>query len=116
MADERIFVVRKVANQLFAVENAIDQALADAADLAAALPRARTEAKLSAVMGQNVLDSAVDVIASLNTARRNIVEMHRHLDETKAQMGLRQVAFGGGMIKPIDMKATPLTVVKTEAA
>lgn len=104
MSEERIFVVRKVANQLFAVENAVDQALASAAGFAAALPEARTQAKLSAVVGQDVFDSAIAMVASLNEARRHMVEMHMRLDETKDQLGLRQVAFGHLYPKPNAVK------------
>lgn len=104
MSDEKIFIARKVANQLFALENTVEQALASAAGFVAGLPEARTQAKLSAVVGQDVFDSAIAMIASLNEARRHMVEMHMRLDETKDQLGLRQVAFGGLMDKPLSSR------------
>lgn len=100
MPDEKIFIARKVANQLFATEKDVDQALASAAGFVASLPEARAQAKLSAVVGQDVFDSAVAMIAALNEARRHMVEMHMRLDEAKDHLGLRQVAFGLGMPKP----------------
>lgn len=101
MSLEKIFIARKVANELFGVETSIEKALADTAQFTASLPEARAQAKIPAVVGQEVFDSALKAMAALTEARRHIVEMHGHLDETKNYLGLRTVAFGGGMPKPI---------------
>lgn len=98
--DERIFIAKKVASELFAVESAIEAALASTAMFAATLPEARVKAKLSATVGQGVFDSLVAAIASLNDARRHIVETHKGLDSTKDQLGMRTVAFGS-LSKPM---------------
>lgn len=92
--DERIFIAKKVANDLFAVESAIETALASTATFAAALPEARVRANLSATVGQEVFDSVIAAIAALNDARRHIVETHKGLDVTRTKMGMRTVAFG----------------------
>ncbi len=103
MSLEKIFIARKVANDLFGVETSIEKALADTAQFTASLPEARAQAKIPAVVGQEVFDSALKAMAALTEARRYIVEMHGHLDETKNYLGLRTVAFGAGMPKPIDL-------------
>ena len=94
MSDERIFIAKKVANQLFAVETAIEAALTAAAEFTASLPQARAQAKLSATVGQDVFDATLATLASLNDARRNIVAVHTGLDETRLRMGMRTVGFG----------------------
>lgn len=114
MTDARIFTVKTVAHKLFALEDAIDKALADAAQFTGSLPEARTQLKLSAVVGQDVFDSAAATIASLNEARRNVVEMHARLDAVKTSMGMRTVAFGGACNKPSSQSG--LSVVAQKAA
>lgn len=87
-------VAQRVADRLFAAENAIDIALTRAAELTAAMPQARAEARLPAMVGQIALDRAADAFSALVEARRRIVETHAHLDEARAQIGLREVDAG----------------------
>lgn len=87
-------VAQKVADRLFAVENAIDVALTRTAELNAAMPAARIEARLPALVGQAALDRAAATFAALVEARRRIVETHELLDQARAQIGLREVDAG----------------------
>lgn len=87
-------IAQKVADRLFAVESAIDEALTRAAELTAAMPQARTEARLPAMIGQDALDRATEAFVALVEARRRIVETHQSLDETREQIGLREVDAG----------------------
>lgn len=84
----------KVAESLFAAEEAIDMALAKVAELNGTLATARTEANLSAVVGQGAFETAASVFAALARARCDIVETHKRLSETKDQIGLRTVNVG----------------------
>jgi len=101
MLKERREAALQVAESLFAAERAIDVALASAAQLTAIMPTARTQANLSAVVGQGAIESAAEAFAALVRARQQIVATHQQLDETKVQIGLRTVAIGGGMEKPL---------------
>lgn len=94
-------VAQKVADRLFAVESAIDIALTRAAELTAAMPAARTEARLPAMIGQTALDRAAEAFTALVMARRRIVETHESLDEARAQIGLREVDTGDIKDKPM---------------
>jgi len=93
-------VAQRVADRLFAAENAIDIALTRAAELTAAMPQARTEARLPAMVGQMALDRAAEAFSALVEARRRIVETHAHLDEAREQIGLREVNSGDMVPKP----------------
>ena len=99
-------VAQKVADRLFAVESAIDIALTRAAELNAAMPMARAEARLPAMIGQNAFDHAAEAFTALVTARRRIVETHESLDQARAQIGLREVATGDSV--PKDGSFAPL--------
>jgi hypothetical protein len=94
MFKERRAAAMKVAESLFAAEEAIDAALARVAELNGTLATARMEAKLSAVVAQDAFDGAASTFAALSRARRDIVETHNKLSETKVQIGLRVMSVG----------------------
>jgi hypothetical protein len=100
MFKERRAAAMKVAESLFAAEEAIDAALARVAELNGTLATARMEAKLSAVVGQDAFERAASAFASLARARCDIVETHNRLSQTKIQIGLRTVSIGDGGPKP----------------
>ena len=100
MLTDRRNAATKVVASLYAAEDAIDLALARAAELNATLVTARADAKVSALMGQDAFEVAAAAFASLAKARGDIVEAHKRLSETKIQMGLRTVAIGDAVPKP----------------
>ena len=55
MRAQRQSIAKHVAERLFAAEEAIDIAAARIAELNAALPLARLDARLSAMIGQNAI-------------------------------------------------------------
>ena len=107
MLKDRRAAAMKVAESLFAAEDAIDQALARAAELNSTLVAARTEAKLSAIVGQDAFDGAAAAFAALARARADIVETHKRLSETKVQVGLREVSIGDVGKPPMTADARP---------
>jgi len=100
MPRTRQAVAQQVADRLFAVEAAIDIALTRAAELNAAMPQARAEARLPAMIGQEALVGASETFVALVEARRRIIGTHASLDEARAQIGLREVAAGDSVPKP----------------
>lgn len=116
MPRTRQAVAQKVADRLFALEDAIDLALTRAAELNASMPEARGEARLPAMIGQDALDRAAETFTSLVQARRRVVETHRSLDQARVQMGLKEVSTGDLVPKPQVFEpngqiAAPLRVV-----
>ena len=101
MLKERRDAATKVAERLFAAEEAIDAALARAAELNSTLATARIDARLSAVVGQEAFEVAAAAFASIAKARADIVETHRRLSETQVQIGLGAVAFGDNGKPPV---------------
>lgn len=94
MLRNRRLAAIKVAESLFAAEEAIDAALARAAELNGNMVTARNEANLSALVGQDAFEVSAAAFAALARARSDIVETHRRLSETQIQVGLRTVSFG----------------------
>lgn len=100
MLNKRRAAAMKVVQSLYAAEDAIDLALARAAELNGTLVTARAEAELSALVGQEAFEVAASAFAALARARGDIVEAHKRLSETKIQVGLRTVSFGDSVPKP----------------
>lgn len=94
MLKNRLTAATKVAQSLFAAEQAIDAALARAAELNGNMVTARTDAKLSALVGQDAFEVSAAAFAALARARCDIVETHKRLSEAKIQVGLRTIAVG----------------------
>jgi hypothetical protein len=92
----------KVVDSLYAAEDAIDAALARAAELNSTLVTARNEAKVSALVGQDAFEVAASAFAALAKARADMVETHKRLSEAKIQVGLRTVAVGDLVPKPAE--------------
>lgn len=104
---------QKVADRLFALEDAIDTALTRAAELNASMPEARGEARLPAMVGQDAFDRAAETFSALVQARRSVVATHRSLDEARTQIGLREVSTGDMVPKPNPAAAPPLAIAPT---
>ena len=100
MPRTRQIIAQKVADHLFALEEAIDVALTRAAELNASMPEARGNARLPAMVGQDALDRSAKAFSVLVKARRCVVETHKSLDEARVQIGLQEVNVGDLIPKP----------------
>ena len=92
---ERALVAQHVANQLFATENAIDQALADASALVGELVKARQELGVSTVFADGAFVQAVAAVSALSQARTAMVAAHAELNDAKLRVGIRTKMVGG---------------------
>ena len=90
----------QVGGLLHKLEMLIDEAVCCGAELTAALPRARVEAKLPAMVGQHSLDTLTEAVQSLVAARRQTIATHKHLDKVRELMGLPVISFGEEGPKP----------------
>ena len=109
----RLIIGEGLSARLHAAEAAIDQALADTAALAAALPAARLEAALAATAGQKVFDETAASLGALAAARSHMVRTHRALAALARRLGLEALAVGqldkpGDRPPPDDGDESPL--------
>jgi hypothetical protein len=117
MLQERRKAANEVAEKLFELEAAIDQALICAGQLAASIPQARMNAKLSAVIGQDAFDLVGESLTSLCAARGKTVAAHHALADAHEQMGLK--VYAGGMLWKAARAEDgngPLRLVEAQAA
>jgi len=100
MQNSNLNIARNVAKRLLEAEDAIDKAFACTAELAAFMPLARQDAKVSAECGQAAFEQITATMSMLSDARRRMIETHQALAETQQQAGLRERNFGGFVDKP----------------
>jgi hypothetical protein len=93
---EKALIAQRVANKLFATENAVDAAILEATQLLGGMIEARQQIGFSAVLGS---DAAAKIGAALNAlteARAAVVDAHNELAETKLRLGVRTKMEGTG--------------------
>ena len=112
----KIEIAKDVAARLFAVEDAIDGSLKQAARLIGTMVDARRDLKLAAEVGQGALARTAATISALTEARSEIINTHQALAETRDRLGLRTVALGA-LDKPDQPETTAvLAPTSTEPA
>lgn len=86
-----------VATQVRAVEDSIEAALMELAELQARMIRARTTAGVGIATGHEALEEVAAVLTGLVTARGRMGQAHAALVTARQQVpGLRTVSFGDG--------------------
>lgn len=113
MLQQRRMAAQQVADSLFESEAAIDAAITAVAKLAGVMPAVRSDARLSALIGQGALERAIEAMGELGSARRAIVETHKELSIAQRDIGLGAIAFGGAEEKPKEGPVAGLAVVQT---
>ena len=87
----------EVATQVRAVEDTIDAALTEIAELQARIMRANTVARVGFATVHPVLEELAAAVNGLVEARGSVVGCHSALAEAKGKVpGLRTVSFGEG--------------------
>ena len=87
----------EVATQVRAVEDTIDAALAEIAELQARIMRANSVARVGFGAVHPVLEELAAAVTGLVGARGSVVGCHSALSEAKSKVpGLRTVAWGDG--------------------
>lgn len=102
----------EVATQVRTVEDTIDSALAEIAELQARMVRVRTTAGIGVATGHQAFEQLAAAVQGLVTARGGMANCHAQLVDAKQQIpGLRTVAFGEPDECPPDIARVDLRVV-----
>lgn len=107
MRVKRKDIAQSVADRLFAAETALDLAAARIAELNAALPLARLDARLSATIGQEAVTSSAAAMVLVARTREEIVATHENLKRASEDMGLREVSYGDLFKAGVAQQRTP---------
>ncbi|MGE7206365.1 hypothetical protein ACQKJZ_11870 [Sphingomonas sp. NPDC019816] len=105
----------QVTRLLWKLENELDAAFSTVGELAMALPRARTEAKLSAVVGQHAFEQIGQAMLAIGNARGHTVQSHRILEKVGHMIGFDADEYGDNRPKPPEV-ATTVTAMPLRTA
>lgn len=94
MPKQRQLIAHSVAQCLFAAEEALDIAAARIAELNAALPLARLDARIGAAIGQDAISSSAAAVMLVARTRQEIVATHANLKQASDDIGLGALSYG----------------------
>ncbi len=115
MLKNRISALRLLAGKLLSTENAIDDAIINAAELTCASPRARRMANVSPLVDEKALALVGEAVAALHLARTKIAEAHHAYADIRDDLRLTPYATGD-LWKLANASASSMAVVQNEAA
>lgn len=102
----------EVATQVRAVEDAIEQALGEIAELQARMIRARATVGVATATGHEALEQLAKATLGLVSARGGMANCHSILKDTTQKVpGLRTIGFGEADECPKPQGAAPLRIV-----
>lgn len=102
----------ELATQVRTVEDCIEDALVEIADLQSKMLRARAAAGVGTATGHAALEQLAATVSALVTARGGMANCHGELRDAKQFVpGLRTVSFGEGEECPPKVARTNLRVV-----
>lgn len=87
---EKIFVVKRVAETLWAAEDAMDEAVRHASALTGDIVQARKDLQTSHLLWDASLAKVAEAQAALAAARTAMMQAHDALYEVKLRLGVRQ--------------------------
>ncbi|MEE9432959.1 MAG: hypothetical protein V3V15_01815 [Sphingorhabdus sp.] len=94
MLNERLAATQMVAEKLFALETAIDEALVCAANLTCATSTARRDIRASTIVGQDAVAKTGETIAALYAAQNAVIDAHGGFAEVRQKMRIPAKAGG----------------------
>lgn len=106
---EKVFVAQRVANKLNTVEEAVDTAMAEAAELMSEMLKARRELSLSTTFGDEAAAKLVEAMKALGEARTAMVGVHGQLNEAQLRIGVRTRM---DYVKPLARESRKDTVLR----
>lgn len=86
---EKAFVAQRVAAKLYSTEDAVDAAMAEAAELMTEMLKSRKDVGVAMTFGDEAAAKLVEAIKSLGEARTAMVGVHNQLEEAKLRLGVR---------------------------
>lgn len=91
---DKAFVVQGVANKLWATENAMDAAIAEASKLMGGLVEARQELNVSHIVIDPSVKKVAEAISAMSEARAALIDAHHAMAEAKLRIGVRTKLVG----------------------
>ncbi len=114
---DKVFVVKRVAEQLWRAEDSIDGAMGAASLLMGEVMSARRELQIAHAVVDPATTKVAAAISALADARRAMIEAHEALTEAKLRIGVRTKMEGWHKAAaPDDKQVTPGDLAVRQAA
>ena len=91
---DKAFIAQGVANKVWATENAMDSAIAEASKLMSGIIEARQDLNCSHIVMDPAMKKVAESIARMAEARHALIEAHNELSEAKLRLGIRTKLIG----------------------
>jgi hypothetical protein len=98
--EKKTNIAKALASQLHVTEEAIDTALAEAANLIETYVTSRRAIHMSTIIGNDVHQNTLKAMMALNTAQQHMTAAHANLTLVQQQVGLGHVAVLPANDKP----------------
>ena len=98
--EKKINIAKALAAQLHATEEAIDTALAEAANLIETYVTSRRAIHMSTIVGNDVHQNTLKAMMALSTAQAHMTAAHANLTLVQEQVGIGHVAILPAEDKP----------------
>jgi len=105
---DKVFVAQRVASKLSTTEEAVDTAMAEAAELMSEMLKARQDVQVSMVFADEAQAKLMEAMKALSEARSAMVSVHNELNEAKLRLGIRTKM--GGEKPPLLAQVTQTTM------
>ena len=112
---DKVFVVKRLAEQLWTTERAIDVALCEATKLMSGVVAAPEEVKVAPCVADQAVCKLSEATAALAHARHAMLEAHTALNEAKLRIGVR-TRMDGPHPKQAALDVEPAVNVERQAS
>lgn len=86
---EKVFVVQRMAQQLWTTEAAVDTAIVEASAMMRELIEGRRDMKVSPIFADQVNVKLMEAMKALTEARSAMVGVHNEMSEAQLRLGVR---------------------------
>ena len=112
--EKKTNIAKALASQLHVTEEAIDTALAEAANLIETYVMSRRAIHMSTIIGNDVHQNTLKAMMALSTAQQHMTAAHANLTLVQSQVGLGHVAILPAGDKPAPKPPTGHLVMPVE--
>jgi hypothetical protein len=86
---DKVFVVKRVAEKLWATEDTVDAAITDMSELMVQVVGARKELQIPHLIVDPAVKKVAEAMGRMAEARQALIEAHHALNEARLRIGVR---------------------------
>ena len=107
---EKVFVVQRLARQLWSTEAAVDAAIVEASTMMGDLVQGRKDLNVAPIFANDVNVKLMEAMRALQEARSAMVATHEAMTEAQLRLGVRKITMDWA--KPAHASTTEETTLR----